>query len=316
MSLSAEDRRIRALRSSRNSVDPWGPLAVIVEKERRPGGDLESTLTVFLAGSECPFTCAFCDLWRNTLEGPTPRGALPEQLSRALAQPRSGRLPSRIKLYNASNFFDPRAVPPEDLDSLAALVEPFAAVTVESHPRLVGSRCREFARTIAGRLEVAMGLETIHPDALPRLNKKMNLSDFDRAARFLRDLGIGLRTFVLLGAPFVPSHESIAWAVRSVEHALAAGASLVAIIPARGGNGEMERLAHAGKFVRPTLGDLEAALEQSLSLGPGVVVADLWDVERFVECSACGPARIARLARMNATGHAEPPVECDDCGPA
>ncbi|HEX9148858.1 MAG TPA: radical SAM protein, partial [Thermoanaerobaculia bacterium] len=111
MSLSAEDRRIRALRSSRNSVDPWGPLGALSEKERRPGGHLESTLTVFLAGSECPFTCAFCDLWRNTLEGPTPRGALLEQLRRVLSQSRSGGFPSRIKLYNASNFFDPRAVP-------------------------------------------------------------------------------------------------------------------------------------------------------------------------------------------------------------
>lgn len=316
VSLSAEDRRIRALRSSRNSVDPRAPLAVLLEKERRPGGRLETTLTVFLAGSECPFTCAFCDLWRNTLEGLTPRGALPAQLARALSQPRSGELPSRIKLYNASNFFDPRAVPSEDLDSLAALLEPFASVTVESHPRLVGPRCREFARTIAGRLEVAMGLETIHPDALPRLNKKMDLSDFDGAARFLHDLGIELRTFVLLGAPFVPPHESVAWAVRSVAHALAAGSSLVAIIPARGGNGEMERLTNAGEFTRPTLGDLEAALEQSLSLGPGVVVADLWDVERLFECAPCSAARIARLARMNASGRAEPPVDCGDCVPA
>jgi uncharacterized Fe-S cluster-containing MiaB family protein len=160
-----------------------------------------------------------------------------------------------------------------------------------------------------------MGLDTIHPDALPRLNKKMSLPDFDRAAEFLGDLGLDLRAFVLLGAPFVPPRESVAWTVRSAEHALAAGAALVAIIPVRGGNGEMERLAKTGEFVRPTLRDLEAALERALSLGPGVVVADLWDVERLVECAACGSARIARLARMNAAGRAEPSVECGECDP-
>jgi hypothetical protein len=108
VSASAADRRIRSLRPPKPRVDPWAPHGWIVEDERRPGGATERALTVFLAGAECPFTCSFCDLWRWTIDGPTPSGALPAQLARviaAIAHP----VPDRLKLYNASNFFDRRA---------------------------------------------------------------------------------------------------------------------------------------------------------------------------------------------------------------
>ena len=311
MALSVEDRRIRALRTPKAAVDPGRPLGVLVEEERRLAGP-ERALTVFLAGAECPFTCIFCDLWRQTLDVPTPPGALPAQLRTALGTASPGI--QRVKLYNASNFFDPRAVPPEDLAELARLLIPFEAVTVESHARTVGRRCRDFADRLTGRLEVAIGLETAHPEALPRLNKQMDLSDFDRAARFLREHGMDLRAFVLVGAPFIPPAESVRWAIRSVEHALAQGAAAVALIPARGGNGAMEQLAAEGWFTPPALTDLELALEGSLGLG-GVVTADLWDADRLVGCPACRTARLERIQRMNATGRAGPTVQCPECAP-
>jgi radical SAM enzyme (TIGR01210 family) len=311
---SAETARIRARRPPTKRVDPWRPQGVLVEEERGPGGEVEPVLTVFLTGSECPFTCVFCDLWRHTLDEPTPAGALPAQLRQALADETVRRTsPRRIKLYNASNFFEPRAVPPPDLPVLADLLRPFTGVTVESHPRLVGDACFEFAARIPGRLEVAMGLETIHAEALPRLNKQASLADFAAAAGRLRQADIGVRAFVLVGAPFVPAEEGVAWAVRSVAWAFEQGADVVALIPVRGGNGELERLAASGEFTPPTLRDLEAALEGALRLGDGVVVADLWDAARLPGCPACRPSRIARLARMSRTGRLENAVCCDSC---
>ena len=58
----------------------------LVEEERRPDGRIERALTVFLAGAECPFTCSFCDLWRCTIDGPTPPGALTGTAARACSQ--------------------------------------------------------------------------------------------------------------------------------------------------------------------------------------------------------------------------------------
>jgi len=110
VSLSAADERIRALRPARQRVDPYVAIGATLEPERRPAGIVEQTLTVFLTGAECPFTCSFCDLWRYTIDGPTPLGALARQL-RTVLEAHEHQPVDRIKLYNASNFFDPRAVP-------------------------------------------------------------------------------------------------------------------------------------------------------------------------------------------------------------
>ena len=284
-----------------------------MEEERSLNG-VERAVTVFLAGAECPFTCSFCDLWRWTLDGPTPPGALPTQLERALESLVSP-VPHRLKLYNASNFFDRRAVPVEDLPRIAELAAPFAAVTVESHANTVGPLTLEFAALLAGKLEVAVGLETVHPVAAAHLNKKLDLERFDRAAAFLAEHDIDLRAFALLGVPYVPAEESIEWAVRTVDYAAARGATRIAVIPVRGGNGEMERLQSLGHFVPPTLAQLETVLERCLAIRSAVVTADVWDIARLSGCESCRPQRVARIQTMNLSPSPEPPppIPCSAC---
>lgn len=308
----AEDQRIRGLRPPKGYVDPYKAHGSLLEQERRRNGAFEQALTVFLAGAECPFTCSFCDLWKWTVDGATPAGALTAQLASVL-HAHAGPLPDRIKLYNASNFFDLRAVPHDDLAGMAQLASSFGGVTVESHASTIGPRVLTFAQDLTGRLEVAMGLETIHPAAIAQLNKRLDLPRFDRAAAFLVDNDIDLRVFVLLGAPWVPADEAVASTVQTVEYAVARGASVVSVIPVRGGNGEMERLQAAGHFVPPTLVQLEMALDGCAQFANAVVTADLWDVERLQSCEHCRPARIERLRRLNETGRAGASVQCSMC---
>ena len=284
----------------------------MLEEERRPDGRVERALTVFLAGSECPFTCSFCDLWQFTIDGPTPPGALTQQLDTVLSA-HSGPSPDRLKLYNASNFFDRRAVPAEDLEGMARLAASCSAVTVESHVNTIGASTLAFARHLPARLEVAVGLETIEPVAVAQLNKRLDLPRFDSAARFLTEHDIDLRVFVLLGAPHVRAPESVAWTVRTVEYAVARGAAVVSIIPVRGGNGEMERLSALGAFAAPTLSQLEETLDQCLAFTGTVVTADLWDATHLPACETCRGARIERLQRLNVTGRAEPRTSCSAC---
>lgn len=286
---------------------------VLLEEERIMGvGGLERALTVFLAGAECPFTCSFCDLWRYTLDGPTPAGALPLQLARALEEI-GPRVPERLKLYNASNFFDRRAVPAADVPRLAELASRFQSVTVESHATTVGPLTLGFAALLNGRLEVAIGLETIHPAAAAQLNKKLELTEFDRAAEFLSAHDLDLRVFVLLGTPHIAAAASLEWTVRSVEYAAARGARCIAIIPVRGGNGEMERLEALGEFTPPTLAQLEQALEQCQSIRSTVVTADIWDLERLSGCPACRSERVARIRAMNISPSPQSRVLCPAC---
>jgi radical SAM enzyme (TIGR01210 family) len=283
----------------------------VLDDERRPDGRVERALTIFLAGAECPFTCSFCDLWRFTLDGPTPVGALAKQVADTLATLGEPH-PSRIKLYNASNFFDRRAVPVEDLPAIAESCAPFAGVTVESHASTIGSATLDFARRVQS-LEVAIGLETIHDEARAHLNKRLDLDRFDRAASSLAENDIALRVFVLLGVPYVPPEASIEWAVRSAEYAASRGAAVVSIIPVRGGNGEMERLAELGHFTPPTLFQLECALDQCLGWPRTAVTADLWDAGRLAACDHCTESRVERMRRINTSGCAEPRVHCAQC---
>lgn len=283
----------------------------LVETERTPDGELLTALTIFLIGRECPFTCVFCDLWRNTLDGPTPVGSLPQQIDAVLGE-RGGA--TAVKLYNASNFFDPCAVPDEDLGAIVRRLDDFDRVTVESHPLLIGERCLRLAERLEGRLEVAMGLETVHPRVLPRLNKRVQPDSFDRAAARLRAAGVGVRAFVLIGVPFLPPEEQVEWAVRSVEHAVAQGVRCVTLIPVRGGNGEMERLQAKGDWSAPSLAMLEDALDRVIETPGAAVTADTWDLDRLAGCADCRDQRFERLEQMNLKGRTAPRISCSTCG--
>lgn len=302
---------ILAARPPRNAVEPSRPYAFLVEPEPTADGPVEDVATLFLTNRECPFRCLMCDLWKNTLTERVPAGAIPAQIDFALA-----RLPParHIKLYNSGNFFDAQAIPPEDHPDIAERVRRMRTVIVENHPRLCGLDCGEFARRLDGELEVALGLETIHPEVLPRLNKRMTVDDFDRAAAMLLESGIAVRTFVLLKPPYLDAAAGEEWCLRSVAHALDRGARVVAIIPTRGGNGIMEQLAARGEYAPPRLDSLERVFTAALAWRRGRVLVDLWDVERFADCRKCAAARKARLHVMNLQQRLLPGVTCSDCG--
>jgi hypothetical protein len=189
-------------------------------------------------------------------------------------------------------------------------------VVVECHPRLAGDRAAAFARRLDGKLEIALGLETIDARAAPRLGKGASLDDFTRAASFLRDAGIDTRVFLLVGTPWVPPADqldSIAASARFACERL--GARHVSLIPVRGGNGALERLAAEGSFTPPDLTLLEHALDRCLAAtSPTVVTADLWDLERLAVCPACFAARRRRLEAINRTGEPQPAIACAACG--
>lgn len=287
-----------------------GPAASsFTEFETDADGNSRSCLTVLLRNPECPWRCVFCDLWQHTV----PRGQTFEpvtgQIRSALSQAAGQRL-DWVKLYNAGSFFDAGAIPRAELPAIAALCRPFERVIVECHPTLVGLSVLEFRDQIRpARLEVALGLETAHPETLAKLNKGITPDDFARAAHKLRAADIDVRAFVLVRPPFLEPGVGLDWVCRSIEFAFAAGASVVSLIPTRMGNGAMEALAAAGQFIPPTLAELETALEYGLRLGRGRVFADLWELDRWEKTEANFTARRDRLAEMNRCQRALPEVE-------
>jgi len=303
------DAQILAARPAKNVVDPARPYAFLVEPERTARGTVEDVATIFLTNRECPFRCLMCDLWENTTDETVPVGSIPAQIDYALE-----RLPParHIKLYNSGNFFDPKATPRGDLPAIAERVRGFDTVIVENHPRLCGESCSRFRDQVGTELEIALGLETIHPEVLPALNKRMTLDDFERAVGLLVGDDIAVRAFVLLGLPWV-GEEAAEWAVRSVEFAFSIGVGCCSIIPTRAKHGVLSRLEREGAFRSPSLKTLERVAEATARLGRGRAFVDLWDAERLAGCPECAPRRAERMRKMNFTQRVPPAVECGYC---
>jgi hypothetical protein len=307
---SERDRWIVAQRPPRTALDPRRPYAFLAERERASSGEVVPVSTLFLTNRECPWRCVMCDLWKNTLPDKVPLGAIPEQIEFALEQLPAAR---HIKIYNSGSFFDVQAIPSEDYPEIAALLKPFERVIVESHPALIGDQCVHFRDLLSAQLEVAMGLETVHPEALQRLNKRVTLEQFAAAAERLHEQAIDLRVFVLVQPPFVRSDEALHWAQRSLDFAFDCNATAVTLIPTRAGNGTMEILQEAGAFTPPDLLTVEKAVEYGVALGRGRVFADLWEIERTAMCGYCRTARIARLEHINLTQSIPPVHACEHC---
>jgi radical SAM enzyme (TIGR01210 family) len=305
------DEWILAQRPPRHAVDSEIPYAFLVEDEPTSTGEVVPVATIFLTNRECPWRCVMCDLWRNTLAEPTPPGAIPAQIEYALAALPSAKV---IKLYNAGSFFDPHAIPPEDHLAIAEAVRQYDRVIVECHPALINDAVLRFRDLLSGQLEIAMGLETAHPDVLEKLNKRLTLDQFKVAADFLHRNNIDLRVFILVQPPFMPPSESLRWAERSLDFAFDCEATAATLIPTRGGNGAMESLARAGDFTPPTPATLEAAVAYGLAQHRGRVFSDLWDLPRPIDCPSCSEARIARLRAMNLSQTLEPSIPCQQCG--
>ena len=304
------EAQILSARPPRNVLRTDRPSAFFVEAERNHRGEIEDVATLFLTNRECPFRCLMCDLWKNTTTESVPRGAIPQQIDYALE-----RLPAtrHIKLYNSGNFFDAQAIPREDYASIISRIRHFDTVIVENHPKLCSTRALEFHNQLGTEFEIAMGLETVHPEVLPRLNKNMTLQDFSTAATLLHQNGIHIRTFILVRPPFLNEDQGVTWAKRSLEFAIANHVRCCALVPTRPGNGILDQLATDGHFASPSIRSLETVQAASLPEPRARIFVDMWDIEKFADCPRCRDRRIERIRIMNQEQQTPPIVECD-CG--
>jgi len=315
--LTKKIRSLRPVKAARNSGEPMG-----WNRESEPdgrGGSI-SCRTYFLVGSECRFTCSMCDLWKYTLqETKTPVGSISaqiEELNRRLLQERPMGKKEWVKLYNASNFFDPFNIDPSEYSSISSGCSDFERVVVENHASMLISPktqdlVKRFRDLLPCDLEVAMGLETIDPLGMKWLNKSMRLEQFQQAVEFLKHEGILVRAFVLLQPLGCILDESIDWAVRSCRQASSWGAERVCLIPTRPGNGFVDISSNELGWKPPTAWQLEQVFEKLLqdlqgkpisSSSSTIYTVDLWDWDSMLGiCEGCSRRRFERLQRMNLT---------------
>jgi len=284
-------------RGQRNAVSSKRPYAFFSERELSRSGQIEDVATLFLTNRECPFHCVMCDLWKNTLTESVQSGDIPLQISYALNQLAPA---DSVKLYNSGNFFDPKAIPYSDHSAIADLVKNFSNVIVENHPKLCTNICGDFLKLIApASFEIAIGLETCHEPSLEWLDKSFELRDFEKAVKLLRNNGIHVRVFLLLGLPGLSREDSIEWTLRSITYAANLGVDCFSIIPTRSDSPAFQRSREDGSFFEPTGDQMEETFERALQLKAGRVFMDLWDAKRFFSSSSSAELKIKRLESMN-----------------
>ena len=210
-SASGRDRFIVERRGPSVPHDPWRHQGVLVEDERTADGTAARDRDRVPDGTRVPV--AVRDVRSVEIHHRHRHACRRDRQRRSRSRARcvqDRRVPvSGMKLYNAGSFFDPRAVPDADYDGVAEALAGLSRVIVESHPALIGPRVDRLLGSLARRrssdgpaiqLEVAMGLETAHPEALDRLNKRFTLEQFARAAAIAR----GARS----GAACVPADRA------------------------------------------------------------------------------------------------------------
>ena len=153
-------------------------------------------------------------------------------------------------------------------------------------------------------------METVHPEILRKLNKKMTVEDFSKAVHFLNDHQIRSRAFILLRPPFMSEKEGVYWAKKSIEFAFENGVECCTVIPVRPGNGAMDLLMENGDFSKPSLDSLEEVLDFGISLKAGRVFADTWDLHLFSTCNACFEKRKHRLEKINLSQEIVQKISC------
>ena len=315
--LSQRTQWIRKLRKEIERPNEASQPAVLLETEPDQNGHPIQTGTIFLINRECPWTCVMCDLWQHTTVKPLPIGHVPRQIKQAIARLKTEAVePIRhIKLYNSGSFFDVGAIPLEDYDGIASLLDEFDRVIVECHPKLIGAHTLEFASMLQPKLEIAIGLETASDDILRRLNKRFTLSDYEQACALLNEHSIDHRAFVMIQPPFVHPNQTQELCLKSVQTAFACGAACVAIIPTRITTGAMEALRQSGDLHPLSLEQVESCFDVALDLKLGRLWLDLWDLEHLQTCSACFAHRKSRIETMNATQSIIPKTTCISCQP-
>ena len=211
-----------------------------------------------------------CDLWQHTTERDTPPGAIagadpwratpPRAIARAPSITSSSTTPavSSIRAPCPTRTTMP-SPPPGRLLARDRRIPPVAGrCPHEPLARLAAPRRQKPAPA----LEVAMGLETAHPEALERLNKRMTVDEFVAPPVAWQSLGVALRVFLLVSPPFVPAAEQDEWLLRSIDVALRLR-RLGRFADSDANRKRRDRRARGAKdpFQPPTLADLERSFD-------------------------------------------------------
>lgn len=212
--------------------------------------------------------CSMCGYWDDTNPN-IGKQELESQVNSFLKEFPEGEV---LKIFTSGSFFDPIEIDSAlQLQIIEMVLQGYRHLIVETRPEYV-RKVVDSLRKYAGRLQVAIGLESTNPSILKySINKNYDFEDFKDAALLLRGNGISVRTYLLLKPPFMTESEAIADSIKSARD-LAPYSDFISINPMNIQKGTLvERMYREGNFRPPWLWSVVTVLQSLKDLGIPVV---------------------------------------------
>ena len=208
-------RREKRKKDLNKPVSFWVDKELFWEKNR-----VESCLTIILRTTGCYWAkklgCVMCGYNRESDSKIKQENVLNQlNWTRNYAEEIEDK-PKIVKIFTSGSFFDSSELTKETRDKIYSFVEKIGAekLIVESRPEFVGEAEEVLDRDF--KLEVGIGLESSDDFIRNKIIQKgFTFENFRKASKFLKNLEIGVKAYLLLKPPFLSEGEAIEDAIRS-----------------------------------------------------------------------------------------------------
>ncbi len=207
---------VRSLRPEKpREFDESKPIAMWTEKDT-VNGEITDAFVLILRTRGCYWAlnsgCTMCGYINDARMEPVSDENMAIQLEKALKKYRGERV---VKIFTSGSFLDPNEISPGMQVKIARAFGDADRFIVESLPEFVVGNILEPVKQ--ENLEIAIGLESASDDVLEKnVNKSFRVKDYVRAAELMKEMGIALKTYLLLKPPFMTEKEAIEDAKKSV----------------------------------------------------------------------------------------------------
>lgn len=155
---------------------------------------------IYLNSGKCAWRkCIFCGWGKYEY----PKKSIRE-LKQILDEKLRNEKVDSLKVFNSGSFLDENQIPRAFRSYLVKKCEQVGIkeLTIESRGQFLTKEFVEDMKSDKVKVNIGIGLEVADNEILKKLNKGITMEDYIKSAKFLRENGFGVRSYVLVNAPF------------------------------------------------------------------------------------------------------------------
>ncbi len=158
---------------------------------------------IYLNSGKCAWgKCIFCG-WGKYDYPKMSMHDLKHILDEKLRDVKFGKL-EQLKIFNSGSFLDEQQIPKAFRSYVVRKCEQLGIknLVIESRGEFVDEKFANDMKSEKVKVTIGIGLEVADNEILKKLNKGITVEDYIRTAEFLRSNGFGVRTYLLVNAPY------------------------------------------------------------------------------------------------------------------